>query len=218
MAEEAKTEAPKKKGKKGLIIIIAASLLLGGGGGGAWFFMKGKKEDPQAAEAEHRKKEKKSKMFVNLDPFTVNLADEDDRFAQVAVVLEVTNNEVSDEIKTMMPAVRNKILLLLSSKRSRELLTVEGKEALAIQISDATARVIGWQPPPPKKVKVKAKAKAKAKPAKDEEADADAEDEDGAEKTATDEAEAEETPKGKGKEKSAANPVEKVHFAQFIIQ
>jgi flagellar protein FliL len=214
MAEEAKPEAPKKS-KKRLIIVLVTVVLLAGAGGGAWFFLQGKKDDPQAAADEHRKKEKKSRTFVNLDPFTVNLADEDDRFAQVAVVLEVSDNEIGEEIKAMTPAVRNKILLLLSSKRSKELLSVNGKELLASQIADATARVIGWQPAAPQKLKVKAKR------AKDE--DAEDEDDESPAKTANGENEADgddDTPRSKGKSKTkvAPNPVEKVHFAQFIIQ
>ena len=159
MAEEAKV-AEKPKSKKMLIIAIAAVVLLGGGGAGAWFFMKSKHEpDPHVAEEAQRKKEMKAKVFVTLEPFTVNLADEEDRFAQVAVVLEVINNETAEEIKTLMPAVRSKILLLLSSKQSRDLLSIAGMKQLANEIAETASRSVGWAPPKavaPKKKKKKA--------------------------------------------------------------
>lgn len=201
---EAEKATPPKKSKKGLIIAIAAVLVLSGGGGGAWFFMKGKAKDPAVAEAEAKKAAQKSRVFMPLDPFTVNLTGEEERFAQIALVLELTNNETSEEIKAIMPAVRNKLLLLLSSKQPRELLTLEGKQKLAIEIADQTGRLIGWAPAPAKKVKVKA-----PDPEKDTEAS-----EDKTAEAAKEPDTEEETPKPKAK----PNPVERVHFAQFIVQ
>jgi flagellar FliL protein len=220
MAEDAKenAEGSGKKGKKGLLIAILAVVLLAGGGGAAFFMMKGKKDaDPHAAEEAHRKKEMHSKVFVNLEPFTVNLADEEDRFVQVAVVLEVLNNETAEEIKVLMPAVRNRVLLLLSSKYSKDLLSVKGKELLAKQIAESTARAIGWEP---SAARPKSKPKAKAKPrseddenaADDAEKTADAAKEGGDGEEDGDEAERKPAPKPN------PNPIAKVHFAQFIVQ
>ena len=47
----------------------------------------------------------------------------------------------------MMPAVRNAVLMLLSSKTSKELLTVAGKEQLADELAMAAGIQIGWAPP-----------------------------------------------------------------------
>ena len=47
-----------------------------------------------------------------------------------------------------MPAVRNSILLLLSSSQSTELLTVAGKQKLAGRIAELTGQQLGGQPPP----------------------------------------------------------------------
>lgn len=205
-AKESKEgEAKPKKGKKGLILIIAAVLLLVGGGGAAWFFLKGKGDGEDAgahAEEARKKEQKKARVFLPLEQFTVNLADEGDRFAQVAVILEITNNNIAEEIKTEMPAVRNKILLLLSSKQSKELLTLEGKEKLARQIAEVTSRTIGWEPP------VKKKPKKKKKKA--------VEDEDPEEEAPPEEEEAK--PSRAAREDSVALPVEAVHFSQFIVQ
>ena len=214
-------EAKPKKGKKGLIIIIAAVLLLAGGGGAGWFFfLKPKPEASADAEEDHKpaahKEKAKVKTFANLDPFTVNLADEGgERFIQVAVVLEVADAKVSSDLTAQMPAVRNAVLMLLSSKLAKELLTVPGKERLAEEIATAAGVQLGWEPPEddeeekPRKTKVKAAAEAHG----EEKAEGEAKDGAKAAKTETDK-----KPKKRKKRRADPNPIEAVHFAQFIVQ
>lgn len=156
MSKEAKDEAPKKKGKLP-ILILAAVLLLGGGGAGAWFFLKPAHDTETAEhveEAKPRPKPRKANttppVFVNIDPFLFNLRDtEQDRFAQIAVVLEVEEASVEAEIKTVAPAVRNALLMLMSSKTSEELLSVRGKQELSAQVVEATNAIIAGDRPPP---------------------------------------------------------------------
>lgn len=193
---------PKKKGKKTLVIALAAVLLLGGGGGAAWWFMKPKSDhDDEAAAAKAEEKRRAQRVFVTLENFVVNLADRDtERYAQIGVVLEMENKEAEAKLTAKMPAVRNQILLLFSSKLANQLTTREGKEALADEIALAAAQPLGWTPPdpeeeeeedPPPKVKTKdgdkAKKKEKAKP-KPKKAD------------------------------PAPNPVAQVHFSSFLVQ
>jgi flagellar FliL protein len=216
-----KTDAPPKKSKKGLIIGLVAVLLLGGGGGAAWWFLGRGEHDDAAAAAKAEEKRKALRVFVTLDNFVVNLADsESERYAQIGVVLEVDGKETEAKITAKMPAVRNELLLLISSKLASQLTTREGKEQLAAEIAVAAARPLGWLPPsaeeqaaqaaqaaqgdPPPKVKVKDGDKSK-----DGDKVKDA--------------------KGKGKDKGkdkethkkaepAPNPVAQVHFASFIVQ
>lgn len=197
-AAEAKDKDAPKKSKKGLIIAIAAVVLLAGVGGAAVFLMKGGDHDEEAAAAKAAEKRQAARVFVTLEPFVVNLADrEAERYAQVGVVLEVEGKEAEARLAAKMPAVRNEILLLISSKHAGDLTSREGKEALAGEIVVAAARPLGWTPPedepedePPAKVKTKdgakAKDKAKAKPKKHVE--------------------------------PPPNPVAAVHFASFIVQ
>ena len=133
MAEkEAVEAAPKKGGKKKLVIVVAVALvaLLGGGGALAYVLL-GKKGE---ASAEH-KPPRKMPVFVDLDTFTVNLKDkESERFLQAKLVAEVKDAPGGEMVKTLMPAVRNEILLLLGSKDASQLATREGKEQLAKEI------------------------------------------------------------------------------------
>jgi flagellar protein FliL len=201
-AAEKPAEAAPKKGKKTLIMVIAAVVLLGGGGGGAaWWFLGRGEPDEEALAAAAEEKRKAARMFVTLDPFVVNLADrESERYAQIGVVLEVEGKDANQKITDKMPAVRNEILLLISSKQAQELITREGKVQLANEIALAAARPLGWtppteeeeeeEPPPKSKVKVKDGDKAKGKQAKAK----------------------------KEKPPPAPNPVAQVHFASFIVQ
>ena len=145
--EDAAAEAPKKGGKGKLIIIgaVAAVLLLGGGGAAAWMLM-GKKDEAQA-DGEKKAGPKKMPVFVELDMFTVNLKDkEDERFMQAKLVAEVKDTAASEMMKTLMPSVRNEILLLLGSKQAADVATREGKEKLAIEIVEATNKVLEGTP------------------------------------------------------------------------
>jgi flagellar FliL protein len=205
------SEATPKKSKKGLIIGLVAALVLAGGGGGAawWFLGRGEPDEASAAAAAAKAEEKRKAMhvFVTLENFVVNLADRDsERYAQIGVVLEVESKEAEAKLTAKMPAVRNELLLLISSKLANQLTTREGKEALAAEIALAAARPLGWTPPaadehekeeaPSPKVKVKDGEKAKG--AKSKEKD-----------------------KEKEKAKKAEplpNPVAQVHFASFIVQ
>ena len=140
--------APARKSKLPLMI-IAAVLIAGGAGGGAWFFANKGGHDPAAAAEAQRKAALRSRVFLPLDPFTVNLADtRETRMAQVAVVFEVENQGLADDIKAVMPRVRDRILSIVSSKQARELLSVEGKLQLTNQIADETTILLGYQPLP----------------------------------------------------------------------
>ena len=196
--------APPKAGKKKLIIIIVAAVLVLVLGGGAAFVLLKKKapedegEDAAAgAPAAHAAAVKHDKgappVFVPLDPFTVNLADKDaERYAQVAVTLEIEDSHFGDQLKLYMPVIRNNILMLLAHKTATELLTREGKEKLARQILRESLRPLGF------------------------EMEAEAEESEGDEN-----AEATPASKKKKKKKKAAAPsypIKAVQFANFIIQ
>jgi flagellar FliL protein len=209
-AAEKSAEATPKKGKKTLIIALAAVLLLGGGGGGAaWWFLGRGEPDEEALAAAAEAKRKAARVFVTLEPFVVNLADrESERYAQIGVVLEVEGKDANQKITEKMPAVRNEILLLISSKQAQELITRDGKVQLASEIALAAARPLGWtppedmpeeeeeEPPPKSKVKVKDGEKAKAKDSKGKQAKA----------------------KKAEPPEPVPNPVAHVHFASFIVQ
>jgi len=205
--------APAKKGKKKLLIMLVVGVLaFAMVGGGAVFMMK-KKAAAQAAEdgdetvagAEHKAEKpdlKHPPVFLPLEPFVVNLADKDtDRYAQIGITLEVEDPKFGELLKVYMPAIRNAILLILAQKSSADLLDRPGKEQLAGEIQREAARVMGIEVEEPEVPKAAAKDGAK----------------EGA-KDAAKAADQEEKPKKRRRANAEPNPIQHVHFSNFIIQ
>ena len=154
-ATEAPVPPPRGNKKKLIIIIVAAAvLLLGLSGTAALLFLKKGQAEEEAGDEIAQVDTAKPKAvkhdpnkvptFVQLDTFTVNLADRDtERYAQVAVTLEVDDAKTGDHVKSFMPVVRNNILMVLAHKTSQQLLEREGKTQLAEEIRRETARAIG---------------------------------------------------------------------------
>lgn len=140
--------APAGNPKKKLIIIIVAVVLLAAAGGGAWFFMKSKEDAKKAAKkpgehAEEVADEEHAEdpehptppVFITLETFTVNLQpDPDEKFLQLDLSLQVKTPEEEAMLKGQMPAIRDRILLLLSSKQASQINTLEGKQALSKEL------------------------------------------------------------------------------------
>ena len=126
--EEPAAPASKKK----LIIIIAAVVLLAGGGAAGWFFTHQKSDHKK--EVKHEEPAR-APVFVALEAFTVNLqADPDEKFLQVELSLQVANAEEAELLKGQMPALRNRLLMLLTSKKATDISTGEGKKNLNDEI------------------------------------------------------------------------------------
>ncbi len=137
--DDAKEEEPVKAGagKKMILIIIAGVLLLGGGGGAAWYFMGGTEEKP-AEHDEHAKAEtghEEPGPVMELEPFLLNLADREElRFLKVSIKLELDRAEEKTDYSNKIPAIRDALLVLLSSKESQLLRTVNGKRRVREEI------------------------------------------------------------------------------------
>ncbi len=150
----AEGEAPPKKSKKMLIIILVLVLLIVIAGGAAAFLLLNKKKADSGDEAHEPEPAKltvdtsKPPTFVNLDPFTVNLAPaEGSHYLQVVLVLKVVDQTIADQLKVYMPEIRHEVNLLLSSKLPSEIATVEGRETLADEIMVRTNYVLGFDKP-----------------------------------------------------------------------
>jgi len=93
------------------------------------------KNHTQKKEEVKKEEPAKAPVFLTLDTFTVNLQpDPDEKFLQVDISLQVASAEAAEAIKLHMPAVKNRLLLLLTSKSAAEISTVEGKQDLSNEI------------------------------------------------------------------------------------
>jgi flagellar FliL protein len=149
VAEEA--PPPKKKSKLWLIIgIVVALVLLAVGGGATWYLLRAKEPAPVPGAAagatavpEAKTADAKPPTFVTLEPFTVNLQQENgDHFLQAGIVIQVAEPKVGEAMKTYMPIIRNRILLLLSSKMPSELVSLDGKKKLVSELIAAVRESI----------------------------------------------------------------------------
>ena len=129
-------DIPPPKSNKLLFIIVGVVLLIAIGGGAAFMLMGSK---PKKADEEHSEDKATSKVpvFVVIEPFVVNLQQENgDQFLQVALTLQVPSAETAETLKLFMPQVRSRLLMVLSSKKASDLLTNEGKRNLTDEIID----------------------------------------------------------------------------------
>lgn len=150
-------DAPPTAGKKKRLTLVVAMVLvlvLAGSGAALWIAKKRAHAeqdidgvDPAAAQVDRptqAPQRQAEPVFVPLDSFTVNLADRTvERYAQIGVSLEMVDAKSAERVKAFMPAVRNNILMVLSDKRSSDLLERSGKQQLAEELRRATERALG---------------------------------------------------------------------------
>jgi len=145
--DAAVTDAPKNSKKKLIIIILI--VLLAGGGGAAWYFLIHKNSNPSTEE--HKVVIPKDPIFIPLDVFTVNLQREDaDQYLQTSLSFKVFDPELPEKINAVLPEIRSKLNLLLSSKYPSELSTIAGKKKLAAEIVVASNKILGIHNTPKK--------------------------------------------------------------------
>lgn len=133
---DTKASPPEGKSKKKLILlaVIVVLILSIAVGAFAWY-TNSHKANNNKDHKEVRAEPSKPPIFVNLDPFTVNLQPEKgEQYLQIALTLQVTDQAQIDLIKLNMPQVRSRLLTLLSSKMASEISTVEGKKQLTEEI------------------------------------------------------------------------------------
>lgn len=174
--EEEKTEgegeAAPKKSKKKLFIIIAVVVLLAGAGA-AFALLGGKPESTAEEGAAVKEEEEVHYETVELDTFIVNLS-ENASFLKVKMLLEFDPNVVhkSDAggeggggghggggsggegsgglpgiLGEKEPMIKDAIIKLLSSKRTEQVLSVEGKEELKQELVEAINEATGLDEP-----------------------------------------------------------------------
>ncbi len=146
MSDAEKTEKtdsaakPKKKSKLIPILAVVFVLLAGGGAGGYWMYAK---RTGAAGEAAPKEEKPPKSGVVDMEPFVVNLADENGkRFLRVNMKLLTWDEEQAAEMKedaVINARVRSAILELLSLQYAAPLVTPEGKEELKKAIAERVA-------------------------------------------------------------------------------
>ena len=157
MAKEepaAEGAAPKKKSKLLLIILIVVGVLVLGGGVGAYLLLSKPAAEKKAAHGDEEADaegegeddghgdEAHPPVYVKLEAFTVNLADQES-YLQTEIQLLVADAKVGEKLNARLPEVRDAMIRLLSSKTAEELAQQEGKDKLASEIEKQINEVLG---------------------------------------------------------------------------
>ncbi|MGY2460626.1 flagellar basal body-associated protein FliL [Vreelandella sulfidaeris] len=124
-------------GSKKLLWIMIILVLLSSIGAATAIYMVIDQQDNGTENAEMQQAmERESPVFMRIEPFTVNLADDrhGSRLLYTGVTLRVGNEESKVILEEHMPQVRSRLLMLLSGKQADELTSSEGKQQLAQEI------------------------------------------------------------------------------------
>ncbi|MCX8022119.1 MAG: flagellar basal body-associated FliL family protein [Syntrophorhabdaceae bacterium] len=138
--EDAK-KAPKKKSKLLFVILIIVFALSIGAGGTYFFFAKkmlGGKESAPSEEAKPvEKKVKPGGPILSLDPFLFNIFGSGNKFAKVTIGIQVKDDKVMEDMKKMIPLVRDRVLSVLGTKSVDILIDVNNRNLIKDEIMGA---------------------------------------------------------------------------------
>lgn len=154
--EETEEETVSRGYPVKMIVISVALLLVIGviGGVGTKFLLSDKDTtDSSKPELEARGNKKEQRPVASreklgaiypMDTFIVNLRDEKvTKYLKVAVNLELENEKWAEELKERHPQIRDALIILLSSKESVDVMSIEGKFQLRDEIISAVNKVVG---------------------------------------------------------------------------
>jgi len=150
MAEEKENQEVEEEKKEGgsnklllIVIIVLLLVLLIVGGLVAYFLLSGDEEpdanQPQTPQKVEKKKKVESMTEIGpiypLDQFIVNLvSNNSSRYLKCKIDLELDSPELQQEVDKKLPAIRDLIIRILSSKTVEEIQTAKGKEKLKEEI------------------------------------------------------------------------------------
>jgi flagellar FliL protein len=149
-----------KGGRTLLLVTIAVGLVSGGTAGvlTKWLWENKPKsgeevmvnhqeqgEKEAGEEAAHGEHGEAKEIVAKLEPFIVNLADHGVRRQYLRTILHLVLHQERDKksLEEASPRIRDAVLTLLSSKKTEELLTVEGKTRLREEIGKQINAAIG---------------------------------------------------------------------------
>ncbi|MBC7526888.1 MAG: flagellar basal body-associated FliL family protein [Chthonomonadaceae bacterium] len=141
MSADDKKEGGEKK-KKGLpmpvlmIVVLIVGLFVGKiflGGSKAEAKEKGKKESKSKDKKEHKEVEG---HYLPLEDFTVNLSGKGDHYLKASVSIKVPKTITEEKFKEFAAPMRDAVVMTLSAKELKDLITPEGKEKLKEQLKE----------------------------------------------------------------------------------
>ncbi|PHM39339.1 flagellar basal body-associated protein FliL [Xenorhabdus mauleonii] len=115
-----------------MILLILIAVLGAAIGGYSWWAM-----NQSANNSTAKNKVIDTPVFMTLEPFTVNLIDNEehfDRVLYVGVTLRLSDEKTRQRFHDYLPEVRSRMLLLLSRQKAADLAKDDGKMHLVAEI------------------------------------------------------------------------------------
>lgn len=136
-------------GKSKLLLIVVAIVAVLGVAVGAWFMLGSGEEVTGAdATAQAPKEEKREPAYMPMEKFLVNFDHKGGmRYIQTDIQLMAYDPETLERVQRNMPAVRNRVIMLLSDQDFDALRTVAGKETLRQDVLTAVNEVLDLKGP-----------------------------------------------------------------------
>ncbi|MEX9754130.1 flagellar basal body-associated protein FliL [Providencia vermicola] len=126
-----------KSSNKGLLVLLTLLAIAGVGFGGyTWWTTQ---QIAKSANEEDTPSNISQPIFMDLEPFTVNLPglnEAPDRVLYINITLRLGNEKSRKQLHDYLPEVRSRLLLLLSEQKSKVLNSHEGKLQLMQSIKD----------------------------------------------------------------------------------
>ncbi|MCE8014794.1 flagellar basal body-associated protein FliL [Halomonas sp. MCCC 1A17488] len=123
-------------GSSKLLWLMILLVLLSTAAAGAAIYMVMNDRNEGDASLQTQQIERQAPIFVKIDPFTVNLADDNfgSRLLYTGISLKVGADETREILIEHMPQVRSRLLMLFSGKQASELTTPDGKRRLSEEV------------------------------------------------------------------------------------
>ncbi|MGM0543551.1 MAG: flagellar basal body-associated protein FliL [Pseudomonadota bacterium] len=143
--------AESSGGSKKLLWIMIILVLLSSAGAAAAIYMVLEDRDDAPEDAEEQVAEPQPPVFLTIEPFTVNLADDKygSRLLYTGITLRVEDEETRELFEEHMPQVRSRLLTVLSGQQAGDLTSSEGKQQLATTIIERLSEPFDENQPSP---------------------------------------------------------------------
>ena len=129
----------KRKGKPKLLLLIIL-VVMGLGLGGVYYFFGDKivamvtGKPLKTASTPAPKKKHMTGPILTLEPFVFNLSGASTRFAKISIGIEMKNAKAAEETRAIMPAIRDKVLLILGGKPMDAFLDVNQRNKIKEEV------------------------------------------------------------------------------------
>lgn len=152
LSRDTDAEAEKSNGKGRLIavvtLVLVLVLLLLAVGAGAYYLLRARGDSSVEGSAPPVAEASREPIYADVNKVLVSLQyGGRTRYVQADVQLMSYSPRVIDQVHRDMPAIRDRLLILISAQDFAALKTLEGKEALRVDALQAVNTILGLTPP-----------------------------------------------------------------------